>query len=137
VLVYCDASALVKLVLEEKESDEFDRWLTGLHDAVLVSCTLARTEVVRAVRRSDPEAVQDARSLLDELMCLDIDLDVADGAADLNPSPLRSLDAAHIAAALQLGPTLTAFVAYDKRMIEAARAAGLNVHHPGVHHPGA
>jgi predicted nucleic acid-binding protein len=132
VLVYCDSSALVKLILEEKESDEFDRWLTGLRDAVLVSCTLARTEVVRAVRRSDPEAVQDARSLLDELMCFDIDMDMADAAAALNPSPLRSLDAVHVAAALQLGPTLTAFVAYDTRTIEAARAAGLNVHHPGA-----
>jgi uncharacterized protein len=132
VLVYCDASALVKLVLEEEESDEFDRWLTGLRDAVLVSCTLARTEVVRAVRRSEPGAVQDARSLLDELMYVDVDVDVADAAADVTPPPRRSLDAVHMAAALQLGPTLRAFVTYDKRMVEAARAAELNVHHPGA-----
>jgi len=86
---------------------------------------------VRAVRRSDPDAVDDAGNLLEELSSVDLTSDLADAAADLKPSPLPSLDAIHLVTALRLGPSLGAFLTYDKRMIDAARAAGLTVHHPG------
>lgn len=47
---------------------------------------------------------------------------------------LRSLDAIHLATADLLtasGKTITAFVAYDKRLAEAAHGAGLPVAMPG------
>jgi predicted nucleic acid-binding protein len=37
----------------------------------------------------------------------------------------RSLDAIHLATALHIRERLTAFVAYDNRLAEAARATGL------------
>jgi hypothetical protein len=43
---------------------------------------------------------------------------------------VRSLDAIHLATALHIGGWLTAFVTYDKRLADAARAAGLNVEMP-------
>lgn len=45
---------------------------------------------------------------------------------------LRTLDALHLSAAISLGPDLTAFVAYDKRLRDAAVFAELPVVTPGV-----
>lgn len=42
----------------------------------------------------------------------------------------RSADAIHLATALELGPELQAFVAYDTRLADAAKASGLPVHAP-------
>jgi predicted nucleic acid-binding protein len=42
---------------------------------------------------------------------------------------LRTLDALHLATALTLGFPL---VAYDQRLIQAAREAGLTVYSPGM-----
>jgi predicted nucleic acid-binding protein len=52
---------------------------------------------------------------------------IADQAAALTPASIRSLDAIHLASALELGPELAAFVTYDARLAEAAAAAGLPV----------
>jgi predicted nucleic acid-binding protein len=46
-------------------------------------------------------------------------------AAEIEPSPLRSLDAIHVASALLLQPDLDVLVSYDRRVLEAARAAGI------------
>jgi len=43
---------------------------------------------------------------------------------------LRSLDAIHLAAALELGDELEAVVTYDSRMSSAAEAQGLDVAAP-------
>jgi uncharacterized protein len=45
-------------------------------------------------------------------------------------STVRSLDAVHLAMALHIRDQLTAFVAYDSRLADAARAAGLPVAAP-------
>ena len=48
-------------------------------------------------------------------------------AATLLPSELRTLDALHLATALELGADLEAVVTYDSRLIDATRAAGVAV----------
>ena len=53
------------------------------------------------------------------------------GAGALAPASLRSLDAIHLATAISLGEDLTAVVAYDDRLIAAARRNGLSVRSPG------
>jgi hypothetical protein len=45
---------------------------------------------------------------------------------------VRSLDAIHLATALHIHGPLIAFVAYDSRLCEAARTAGLPVQAPGL-----
>ena len=40
---------------------------------------------------------------------------------------LHALDAVHVASALRLAPEIEAFVTYDDRQADAARAAGLDV----------
>jgi predicted nucleic acid-binding protein len=43
------------------------------------------------------------------------------------PPRLRSLDAIHLASALAIGDYPEAFVTYDERLADAARAVGLKV----------
>lgn len=121
--VYLDSSAIVKLVVAESESRALSRYL-GDHPA-RVSCSLARVEVVRAVRPHGEPAVARARQLLARLSLVRLDDVLLDAAAALDRAGLRSLDAIHLAAAQALGDGLVAVVTYDRRMADAARGFGL------------
>lgn len=48
-------------------------------------------------------------------------------AGRLSPMSLRSLDALHLATAMEIGDDLEALIAYDHQLIDAARAASLQV----------
>jgi predicted nucleic acid-binding protein len=50
--------------------------------------------------------------------------------AQTKPATVRSLDAIHLATALRIRPKLTSFVTYDKRLADAAQAAGITVDMP-------
>lgn len=121
--LYLDSSALVKLVDEEVESVALR---AAVDDSPIVSCNLARTEVIRAARRKSMLITTTARKLLSEIDLVHLDDELLDLAGELDP-PLRSLDAIHLAAALELGDELEAVVTYDARMTAAARALGLPV----------
>ena len=122
---YIDTSALVKTVIGEAESAARRRWLEPRRS--LVSCDLIHVEAVRAVRLADPDAVHDVRRAIATLTLLRLDEDLLAIAADLEPPLLRSLDAIHLAAALQLGPDLAGVLTYDQRMADSAEALGLQV----------
>ena len=126
--VYLDSSALVKLVVLERETDALRRYLRRVPERV--SCALARVEVVRAVRPQGRSAVTRARLLLERVSLLALDDSLLDSAARLDGEALRSLDAIHLAAAQSLGSELAAVVTYDVRMAGAARRLGLLVAGP-------
>lgn len=125
---YLDASAIVKLIVREPESEALERWL-GEGRQEVVSCALVRTEVLRAAAPRGPEAILRARRLLDRLDLVILDDELLDLAGEL-VEPLRSLDAIHVAAALELGDELEAFVTYDRQMTRAAESLGLRVVSP-------
>ena len=135
-LFYADASALVKLVRDEVESDALRAYLEG---ADLVSSELVLTEVPRAVRRAaaiDPELPLDllldrTGQLLDAVALATLDRALLAGAGALAEPALRALDAIHVATAVGLHP-LDAFVTYDERQAAAARLAGLRTMAPGA-----
>jgi len=128
--VYLDASAFVKLVIVEPESAALRRFLGRWPRRA--SAALLRTEVARALRRAGYEArVGTARRLLAAMRLVRLDEPLLDRAGELEPRPLRSLDALHLAAALAIVPELGAFLTYDERLAEAARGVGLTVHAPG------
>ncbi|MBV9143085.1 MAG: type II toxin-antitoxin system VapC family toxin [Pseudonocardiales bacterium] len=131
MIIYCDSSALVKLVIDEPESAELEAWLGSQPEPMLVSSVLARTEVVRAVARTDPDAAHRAVNLLAAVSVVVLDASLADDAARLDPAELRSLDALHVAAALRLGPALGVMVSYDERILDVAQEHGVAVAHPG------
>lgn len=135
-LYYADASALVKLVRDEAESDALR---TFLDSADLVSSELVLTEVPRAVRRAaalDPGLPLDvllerAGEVVDALALAAVDRGLLTGAGALTEPALRALDAIHVATAAALHP-IDAFVTYDERQAAAARLAGLRTISPGT-----
>jgi predicted nucleic acid-binding protein len=131
VTLYLDSSALVKLVVKEKESAALRRFLGEHTSDRLVTSALARTEVVRAVRAGGAAVVARARLQLSRIDQVALAADLLDRAATLDPDTLRTLDAVHLSAALVVGGELQAIVTYDNRMAEASRALGLTVEAPG------
>jgi predicted nucleic acid-binding protein len=135
-LFYADASALVKLVRDEPESDALRTFLTG---ADLVSSELVLTEVPRAIRRAaahDPRLALDilmarASDIVDAVALLPLDRALLLAAGAFAEPALRALDALHIATAIDLSP-LDGFVSYDERQAAAARLAGLRTLSPGA-----
>ena len=123
---YVDTSALVKLVVAETETVALRSWLQET-DRELVASDLARTELIRAVRRSVPDRLLQARAVLDSVTLVEVRTSTFEGAGRLDPVGLRSLDAIHLAAALDLGDDLEGLVTYDDRLAEAAIANGIPV----------
>lgn len=59
-----------------------------------------------------------------------------DEAAEAGKLSLRTLDAIYLASALSIRVDLTAFVAYDNRLVAAAEAAGIEPIRPSAASPG-
>ena len=123
--VYLDASAAVKLVVSEPESASVRQFLAD--SVTRVSSRVLAVELMRAVGRRSPDSLAHARSLLGVMEFVELDESVAERAAELEPVGLRSLDAIHLASALALADELDAFITYDARQADAARALGLTV----------
>lgn len=136
MLLYADASALVKLIRSEPETAALRSFLAG---AELVSCELVLTEVPRALRRAagdDPRLPLDALvaragEVLDALAMVPVDRGLLAAAGALAEPGLRALDAIHVAAAATLWP-LDGFVSYDERQAAAAQLAGMRTLAPGM-----
>ncbi|MGH7667687.1 MAG: type II toxin-antitoxin system VapC family toxin [Candidatus Dormibacteria bacterium] len=122
---YLDPSALAKLVPPETETQALRRWLSR---KPWVVSDLQRTEL----RRAGGRALAHAEWLLAESDVLRIDADVFDRAARMQPASLRSLDALHLAAAMNLGPDLSGIVGYDQRFLHAVLVAGVPTASPGA-----
>lgn len=126
--VYLDASALVKLVIREPESEALRRYLRPRPRRV--SSALARVEVVRAARPHGRAAIARARRLIARLDLVRVEDAVLDAAAQLGAPVLRSLDAIHLATARTLESQLEAIITYDDRLSAAAGDLGLPVRRP-------
>jgi len=131
-VIYLDSSALLKLLHDEAESDELAAWLAARAGTPVVSSELAKVEVTRACRRINPATLTQATTLLASLDLIPLSGTVIDEAANIGATTLRSLDALHLASALAIQAQLTAFIAYDHRLAEAASTAGLELLTPGV-----
>ncbi|HEV7216724.1 MAG TPA: type II toxin-antitoxin system VapC family toxin [Chloroflexota bacterium] len=131
-VLYLDSSAIVKVVLPERESAALARFLPAW--PLRASSALARVEVMRAVRRlaHAPNDLRRVEDVLQRLTLLSIDAAILEAASKLEPPLLRTLDAIHLASAAALGSNLGGFVAYDARMAEAALRMGLRVFSPGA-----
>jgi predicted nucleic acid-binding protein len=128
-LVYLDTSAFVKLVIPEPETAALVTALTP--KALLVASEILEVEALRATRRSTGEdGAATARAQLAGVRLLPLTDQIRRRASELEPPTLRSLDAIHIATALDLGERLGCVYAYDVRMATAASQAGLRVAAP-------
>ena len=128
---YADASALVKLVVREPESDDLIAYL-GEPGPRLLTSRLAVVEVTRAakVARSEADVEHEAARVLESCDLLDVTGEILRRAAALSSERLRALDAVHLASVLYLEPDEV--LAYDRRLIEAVSDAGIPVVTPGL-----
>ena len=126
---YVDSSAMLKLAFTEPESVQLREWLTQ-EQPVLVGSDLVRTETIRAVRRTFPEQLDRALTTLGLLNLLRVTPTAFRRASDLGPESLRSLDALHLASALELGEDLDGMITYDSRLTVACARHGVRVMAP-------
>ena len=128
-IAYVDASAIAKLGLDDADSVAMTRWFVEAER--VLSSRIAVIETRRAVARRRPAVVSSSVDrALRSLEIVELDERIARVAAALEPSSLRTLDAIHLATALEIGP-IDAFVTYDDRLAEAARRIGMPVVRPG------
>lgn len=139
-MIYLDSNALVKLVRDEVGSESLLQWLGERSGESLVTSALARTEVVRAVRRGNhteqgvlvdrtsmAEELDAAGEVLDAVAMVSLDAALLDRAGRLEQPMLRSHDAIHVASALSLDVDGLVFVTYDRRLGVVAGNLGLDV----------
>lgn len=126
--IYLDSSAIVKLAARQPQSMALRRYLRGRRP--LVSSALARTEVLRALLPAGADAVARGRSVLQRLDLVRVNDRILNAAGELHPADLRSLDAIHLATALELGRDLAVVVTYDERMTAGAKRLGIRTAHP-------
>ncbi len=135
-MIYLDTSAAMKLVRPEAHSLELSRWYDERQSAAVLSSILIEVELMRATRRSAPDRVGRAADVLRGIGVVTLSPVVIARAAGYDDRELRSLDAIHLATAQHLASVthvvLEAFVAYDQRLIAAARDLGLPVTAPGM-----
>ena len=128
-LWFLDASAFVKLIAAEPESEELKRWMRG---RTFVSSDLLRTEARRAVARLPVSARRRCDELLNATHLIRLTSALLDRAGRIPDQRLRSLDAVYVACAEQLGDDLAGFVSYDLRQLQAARRRGIRTTSPGT-----
>jgi uncharacterized protein len=127
-MIYIDTTTVLKLVHPEPESGALRAWLAS-HPGDLVSSALVRTEGRQALLRNDPAALPNLPAILSVIAQIPVSETVLDSAAMFPDPLLRSLDAIHLASAQSI-TAVTAVLAYDKHLIQAARNAGLAVASP-------
>jgi uncharacterized protein len=129
-MIYLDSAAVVKLAHAETESPALRAWLDERADIGWVSSVLTEIESFRALVRHAPGAVARLPAVLDQIELLALDPPIRVLARTARPATVRSLDAIHLGTALHARAALTSFITYDKRLLDAAAAAGLPVDSP-------
>jgi predicted nucleic acid-binding protein len=129
-MIYLDSAAVVKLVHAEPESGALRGWLDERAETPWISSVLTEIESFRALARYAPEAVSRLPAVLDQIDLFDLDQGIRMVARTVTPTTVRSLDAIHLGTAMRFRSSLTSFVTYDKRLLDAAQAAGLPINSP-------
>jgi predicted nucleic acid-binding protein len=129
-LVYADSSALVKLIIDEPESEALERYVAN--GPVLATSRIALVEVTRATALANPapEVREETARVLDSCLLVDVSAALLRSAAALASGSVRAIDAVHLASALRVDAD--ELVAYDRRLVAAAAANGLGVSSPGA-----
>lgn len=126
---YADSSALLKLLIVEKESVD----LSDFIDFTIKSSVLTRVEVIRTLHKIAPEKITDAQKILDGIDLTPVNPAILNVAENFSPSiTLKSLDAIHVATVIFLDKSVEGLITYDKAMIKNARELGIKVVSPGM-----
>jgi predicted nucleic acid-binding protein len=125
-MIYLDSAAVVKLVHAEPESAALRGWLNERarpvdqlgadRDRILPHARPVRAAGdLPPARRAGPDRPHRPRPAH------------TDAGRTVTPATVRSLDAIYLGTALRSRSSLTTFVTYDKRLLNAGHAAGLPI----------
>ncbi len=95
-----------------------------------VASAIVEVEVPRAVKRAVPELSELADRVVAQIAVIEPSESIRARAASLEPVTLRSLDALHLATALEIADELEGLVTYDGRMSDAGSSLGLTIFAP-------
>lgn len=120
----------MKLLVRERETDSLMELLDARRPTLATSA-VSVVEVLRAVRIAEPGPAGARRAMrrLDESVLVDVTRELLREAASYTSARVRTLDAIHLASALGVGAR--EMLVYDRRLAEAAGAAGLETLAPG------
>lgn len=119
---------MVKLCVPEAESAALLVHLGGYERTLSSELTVVETARA-AVRAMGADGLLAAEDVCRRLDLLSISGPILERARSLGPAELRSLDAIHLASALE-PRTAPVMVAYDDRLLRAATRHGLNTASP-------
>ena len=124
-----DSSAVLKLIFTEKETTELDKVMNN----TMVTSTLTRVEIKRAVNRINPKKMIVANDVLSQLQYSELDHQTLKIAEAFAPEiTLRTLDAIHVASVLRISDAIKGIITYDKQMVANAKNMGITVLSPGA-----
>lgn len=129
--LYLDASAFLKLYIDEPESAACEQlvnadppWISARHAEVEVRRTLARALEGRALASARQQFAADWR----RTHVVELDRETCGLAAELaEVTGARTLDALHLGAARRAGGGALPFLTYDVRQAQVARSLGWTV----------
>jgi predicted nucleic acid-binding protein len=129
-LIYFDTSALMKLVVTEDETAPLEAWLDEHPEIRWTTSDLTRVELLRGVMRRQPVALLQAQQLITRMTRIPVSDAILQYASTCQPPLLRSLDAIHLASAMEFRKEIEWMVVYDKRLLEVAKLNGVSVVSP-------
>lgn len=124
--VYLDTSALGRVVLDEPDGDAVGAALAGFE--AIVSSRLLRIELHRLGIRTGI-ASEEIEGWLAGVAIVPMDAAILAAAEGVSPASVATLDAIHLATALQLAAEqhIASIMTFDARLAEGAREHGLDV----------
>jgi len=134
VIAYLDSSVLLRVVLAQRNAlREWSRIAEGVVSALAEVECLRTLDRLRLIGTYADAAIAERREavyrLLDSMELIEIGHAVLARAAQPLPTALGTLDAIHLASALRV--EADELVAYDARLLEAAREQGMRALSPG------
>jgi len=126
---YIDSSAILKLLISEKESPALAEFL----DAPVKTSAISRVEVIRSLHRISPEKITEGQEALSRFEMIPVSSPILILAEKFPTAiTLKSLDAIHVATVVFLNKTIRGLITYDKAMIKNAKELGIKVVSPGM-----
>lgn len=125
---YLDTSAFLKLLVDESHSIALG---LAVDRRELWSSTLLAVEAHRAALRLAVSSA-DVDAVLSEVSLVLPSEETFRSAQFIGRAELRTLDALHLATAIEIGPELESVITYDRRLAQAASGIGANVQSPGL-----
>ena len=137
MIIAFDSSALVKLLVDERDTDvaqelwnrASDRVASALAYPETMAALAAAGRDKRISRGESQKAMEEFISLWERVDSVEVSDEVAQLAGEFACSspPIGGSDAVHLATAVRIGATGAAIATWDRRLAGSAREAGLFV----------